>query len=181
SGEGGCVTTDDDRQAVLMRELRHQGMRSRYEYVAIGHNWRMTDLAAAVAIPQMQRLAEINAARRANADLLSSLLEGERRLTLPATPADRTHVWHQYTVLLADGIDRTAVVRAMSAAGIDAGVYYPRLVWDYDAYREHPGVVTAETPRATDIAAHCLSLPVHPGLTLGDVERVAAALRDALP
>jgi dTDP-4-amino-4,6-dideoxygalactose transaminase len=141
----------------------------------------MTDLGAAVAIPQMQRLEEINAARRVNAAALTALLEGDSRLTLPRTPANRAHVWHQYTVLLAAGIDRDSLVQGMAAEGVDAGVYYPRLVWDHDAYREHPGVVTGETPRAADIARRCLSLPVHPGLTAGDVERIVATLREALP
>src|SRR5207244_3169992 len=110
-----------------------------------------------------------------------SLLDGDARLILPRTPADRTHVWHQYTVLVAPGIDRDSVVQAMAAADVDAGVYYPRLVWDHDAYREHPGVVAGDTPRAAEAARRCLSLPVHPGLTPEDVERVVATLREALP
>jgi perosamine synthetase len=180
SGEGGCITTDDDALADRLRVLRNQGMRTRYDYIAIGHNWRMTDIAAAVAIPQMQRLEEINAARNVNAATLTRLLENEPRLAVPRVPAGRTHVWHQYTVLLDDGIDRDAVIASMSNAGVDAGVYYPRLVWDYDAYRDHPRVITAETPNAARAARRCLSLPVHPGLDASDLERVASALREAL-
>jgi dTDP-4-amino-4,6-dideoxygalactose transaminase len=181
SGEGGCVTTNDGRQVELLREMRNQGMRARYEYVNSGYNWRLTDLAAAVAIPQMHRLEAINAARRANAAALTALLCGDARLTLPRTAAERTHVWHQYTVLLAAGIDRASVVQAMAASGVDACVYYPSLVWDHDAYRKHPGVIAGDTPRAADISRRCLSLPVHPGLAPGDLERIAESLREALP
>jgi dTDP-4-amino-4,6-dideoxygalactose transaminase len=181
SGEGGCVTTDDDALAEQLRVLRNQGMRARYEYLAIGRNWRMTDIAAAVAIPQMQRLEHINARRRANADALTELLADDERITTPRVPVDRTHVWHQYTVLLPEDADRNAVVAAMSAAGVDAGVYYPRLVWDYEAYRDHPGVTRDDTPFAASVARRCVSLPVHPGLDEADLELVASALLAALP
>ena len=102
------------------------------------------------------------------------------RVIVPHVPAGRTSVWHQYTVLLAAGIDREAVAMRMAEGGVDAGVYYPRLVWDYDAYRGGPQVVTDATPRAADMAGRCLSLPVHPGLVHDDVERVAVALLSAL-
>ena len=75
SGEGGCVTTDDSMLAERLRVLRNQGMRSRYDYAMIGQNWRMTDVAAAIAIPQMERLDGIVGARRHNAAVLTSLLE----------------------------------------------------------------------------------------------------------
>ena len=103
SGEGGCVTTDDAMVAERLRVTRNQGMRSRYDYAMIGQNWRMTDVAAAIAIPQMQRLDEINARGVANAAALTSLLADEQAVTTPAVPAGRTHVWHQYTMLLEPG------------------------------------------------------------------------------
>lgn len=180
AGEGGCITTDDAAWADALRVLRNQGMRRRYEYVMVGENWRMTDVAAAIAIPQMERLAEINAARRRNAAQLSVLLAGEERITTPQTPPSRQHAWHQYTVLLADGVDRDRLVAQMDEAGIDCGVYYPRLVWDYDAYRQHPQVLVTPTPAAASVARRCLSLPVHPGLTEGDLQRVAETLRTAI-
>jgi perosamine synthetase len=176
SGEGGCVTTDDAMLAERLRVARNQGMRGRYDYAMIGQNWRMTDVAAAIAIPQMEHLDQINASRRANAAALTSLLGGSSSILTPRTPAGRGHVWHQYTVLVDPGIDRDRVVTAMSTAGVDTGVYYPSLVWDHDAYRDHPRVHRDDTPIAADVARRCLSLPVHPGLTPGDIERVAATL-----
>ncbi len=74
SGEGGCVTTDDSMLAERLRIARNQGMRGRYDYAMIGQNWRMTDVAAAIAIPQMERLDTINAARRGNAATLTACL-----------------------------------------------------------------------------------------------------------
>lgn len=180
SGEGGCVTTDDAMLAERLRVIRNQGMRGRYDYAMIGQNWRMTDVAAAIAIPQMERLDAINAARRVRAAELTSLLADIPEVTTPRVPAGRGHVWHQYTVLLENGIDRERVVAFMSSHGVDAGVYYPGLVWDHDAYRQHPNVHRDDTPVARDVASRCLSLPVHPGLSPLDVERVAEALTDAV-
>jgi perosamine synthetase len=180
SGEGGCVTTDDSMLAERLRVLRNQGMRARYDYAMIGQNWRMTDLAAAVAIPQMERLDAIISARRANASALTSLIAANPAVAVPREPAGRTHVWHQYTILLEPGIDRDRVAASMSSDGIDTGVYYPGLVWDHDAYRDHPNVHRGDTPVARDFASRCLSLPVHPGLSTRDLERVAVSLERAI-
>ena len=180
SGEGGCVTTDDAAAADSLRVLRNQGMRRRYEHVMIGENLRMTEVAAAIAIPQMERLEQLNAARRRNAELLSTLLAGEDRLTLPQTPSEHRHVWHQYTVLLDAGVERDAVVASMDDAGIECGVYYPHLVWDHEVYRRHTAVVTMPAPVAELAARRCLSLPVHPGLDESDIERIARELSAAL-
>ena len=180
SGEGGCVTTDDAMLAERLRTLRNQGMRTRYDYAMIGQNWRMTDLAAAIAIPQMERLDEIIATRRRNAWLLTSLLRGEQAVTTPRAPDGRGHVWHQYTILLEPGIDRDRVVASMSSDGVDAGVYYPGLVWDHAAYQKHPNVHRDDTPLARECTTRCISLPVHPSLSAHDLERVAEALDRAL-
>jgi perosamine synthetase len=179
-GEGGLITSSDEGLVRTLRQLRNQGMVERYRYETVGRNLRMTDLQAALGIPQLERLDAANEQRRANAAVLTKLLDGVDGLTLPATPAGRAHVWHQYTVLLPPGTDRNGVADRMRAEGVDSGVYYPRLVWDYDVYRDHPGVVQDDTPRARDAAERCLSLPVHPGLDAADLERVAEALTGAL-
>jgi perosamine synthetase len=180
SGEGGCVTTDDAMLAERLRVIRNQGMRARYDYAMIGQNWRMTDIAAAIAIPQMQRLDAIIDTRRRNAGMLTSLLKGNPAVMTPHVPDGRGHVWHQYTVLLEPGVDRDSVAAAMSSAGIDTGVYYPGLVWEHSAYRDHPNVRRDDTPVARDATTRCLSLPVHPGLSTSDIERVAGRLGRAL-
>jgi perosamine synthetase len=180
SGEGGCVTTDDAMLAQRLRVARNQGMRDRYDYAMIGQNWRMTDVAAAIAIPQMERLDAINATRRAHASELTALLAGSAGVRAPIVPVGRGHVWHQYTVLLDAGIDRDRVVAFMGAQGVDAGVYYPSLVWDHDAYRHHPNVHQDDTPVARDVASRCLSLPVHTGLDADDLERIAETLIAAI-
>ena len=180
AGEGGLLTTDDDAMAHRFRLLRNQGMVERYRYEAIGRNLRMTDLQAALAVPQLERLEDSNAARQANAARLTGLLGGKSGLGLPDVPKGRGHVWHQYTVLLPEDADREHVQSRMRESGVEAGVYYPRLAWDYPIYREHPNVVADDTPVARSVTTRCLSLPVHPGLGPDEVEQVAASLLAAL-
>ena len=183
SGEGGVVTTDDADRAAALRRLRNQGMERRYEYVAVGRNLRMTDLQAAVAVPQMRRLAEARSARRRNAEHLSAGLSGvqEKGLVLPRERSDEVHAWHQYTVLLPGGADRDAFVDSLGRAGVGAGVYYPKLVWDYPPYRELDAVRRDDsTPTAQDVVRRCVSLPVHPHLSQEQLDLVVSAVEDAL-
>jgi dTDP-4-amino-4,6-dideoxygalactose transaminase len=180
AAEGGAVTTHDPVLADRLRMLRNQGMASRYHYEVIGRNLRLSELHAAVAVPQLEQLALINSARAANAARLTEALRAEPAITVPQSPPDRVHVWHQYTVLLPDGVDRDAIVARMRDDGVGTGIYYPQLVWDHPAYRGHPNVVPGDTPNASRAADRCLSLPVHQGLGPDEIERVAATTLTAL-
>ncbi len=181
-GEGGVVTTDDGTVAERIRLLRNQGMRERYEYVMSGSNYRLTDLQAAIAIAQLARLPQVNQNRSRNAARLSAGLAGLPGLAVPAVPAGREHVWHQYTVrVTASGrIDRDGLQDRLAADGIESRPYYPRLVHDYACYRDHPQVVRDDTPEARKAASQVLSLPVHPALTAGDIDRIVRCVREAV-
>jgi perosamine synthetase len=180
TGEGGMVTTDDDGLADRLRVLRNQGMRQRYQYEVPGHNYRMTDLQAAVGLPQVARLGEIVDRRKGNARRLSEGLGDVPGLTVPAELPGRSHVWHQYTVLLDEAVDRDRVVADLAGAGVGAGVYYPRTVFDHDCYRDHPRVVVEEVPVAESVTRRCLSLPVHQHLSDEHLDTIVASLRRAL-
>jgi dTDP-4-amino-4,6-dideoxygalactose transaminase len=181
-GEGGIVTTHDDEVADRLRLLRNQGMRQRYQYEIAGHNYRLTDIQAAIVLPQLRRLKTISEARQANARALTAGLTGIPGLLLPVLPEGREHVWHQYTVrVTADAaVDRDVLSARLTTAGIGNGFYYPRLMHDYACYRGHPLVADDETPFARRVASEVLSLPVHQGLSAGDLDRIVAAVRDVL-
>ena len=178
TGEGGMITTNDDTTADRLRILRNQGMRERYVYEMAGHNYRLTDLQAAVAIPQLARYDSTLAARRRNADLLIEGIRDVPGVIVPRQLDGRGHVWHQFTVRIteASAVPRNEFVSRLAELGIGAGVYYPRLLLDYDAYREHPRVKQASTPVARRIAAEVLSLPVHPHLSESDVSVIIDAV-----
>jgi len=180
TGEGGMITTNDDDIAAKLRIMRNQGMRQRYEYVMAGHNYRLTDLQAAVVLPQLARYDAQLTSRRNNAARLSELLRDVGGLVLPRQLEGREHVWHQYTVLLPEGVDRDFVVSRLAEEGVGSGIYYPKLVYDYDPYRNRPDVIRSETPVAADAARRCLSLPVHPHLSPADLTAVSTAVHKVL-
>lgn len=182
TGEGGMVTTSDDEVADTIRLLRNQGMRARYQYELAGHNFRMTDLQAALGIPQLARIDQLVEARGNNARLLNEGLSGIEGLVTPVVHPDRTHVWHQYTVRITPDakLGRDEFVDAMQRGGVGAGVYYPRLVHDYDCYRDHPRIADDPTPVARRVSGEVVSLPVHPGVSASEVERIVDVARAAL-
>jgi perosamine synthetase len=179
AGEGGVITTDDARLADRLRLLRNQGMRERYRYEVPGHNYRMTELQAAVALPQLTRLGETNERRRRNAERLTEGLSEVPGIRTPQADRGRTHVFHQYTVRVTEEApwDRDRLAADLARLGIESGVYYPRTVYDYNCYRLHSGVRIEPMPRAEAAAREVLSLPVHPGLTDEDLNRIVDAVR----
>jgi len=180
TGEGGMVTTSDGHLADRMRVLRNQGMRARYQYEIVGHNWRMTDVAASIGLAELHVLDERTEARRRNAAALSERLAGIEGLIVPDPGGhDVRHVFHQYTVRITGEakLDRDSLAVALGERGIGSGVYYPKVAYDYDCYRSHPGVVIEAMPNAELVAAQVLSLPVHPFLDATDIDRIGAEIR----
>lgn len=182
TGEGGMVTTDDPEVAARVRMLRNQGMRDAYRYEAIGYNFRMTEVSAAIGLSELRRLSDRTARRRINADRLTEGLRSVKGLVLPSVGPGREHVYHQYTVrITADATcSRDDLAAALLAKGIRTGVYYPRPVYDYDCFTNHPLVPPAHMPCAEQAATEVLSLPVHPGLGDEEIDAVAVAMRDVL-
>lgn len=179
-GEGGMITTNNSQLAERMRILRNQGMRARYEYVVPGHNYRLTDLHAAVAIPQMEDIDGIIAARARNAAALIEGLGGLEGLILPSDRQGDVHVWNQFTIRVTNDapITRDDLVTALTEKGIGTGIYYPSVVFDYDCYKSHPLVSISQVPVAEELVGTCLSIPVHPSLSIEDVEFVIATIRE---
>jgi len=174
SGEGGLITTNDDALAERLRILRNQGMKERYKYEMIGHNYRLTDVHAAIAVPQVAKMYDIALKRSENAAALNEGLSKLETLRLPQQLAGRSHVWHQYTVVLTDRapLNRDEFIAKMAEAGIACGAYYPKLAFDYDCFRNDSRVVIDDVPVATEIAKNCVSLPVHQHLTPAEIAEI---------
>ncbi len=175
SAEGGFVTTDDQAIAAAVRSLRQHGESERYHHEILGYNYRMTDIAAAIGLAQLARVDGFNAARRRHAGMLSTGLAGSKGLTTPEELSGYGHVYHQYTVRMADG--RDAMRSRLAACGIATGVYYPVPVHRQPVYGQR-GYDRQSFPVAERMAREVLSLPVHPALTGPDLERIVRAVRE---
>ena len=166
TGEGGMVTTDDDEVAAQARMLRNHGQSERYLHERIGFNWRMTDVAAAIGMAQLDRLEEANGRRRANARRLN---DGCAGVVTPAERAGCHHVYHQYTVRAPER--REELLSHLRERGVGAVVYYPIPIHRQPVYRRL-GYRDA-LPVAERLSTEVLSLPVHPSLTDQEVDTVA--------
>lgn len=175
TGEGGMVVTDSQDVADRVERFIDHGRTEGYEHASLGHNFRMTDMAAAIGRVQLSKLPDYTGARRANAELLTEALS-DAPVTTPVEPAGRKHVYHQYTIRCDD---RDALHDHLVDAGVGAAVYYPRTIPQQPAYEG----VTAAEPVAERAAEEVLSLPVHPGVTGDDIETIASELRayDPIP
>lgn len=164
--EGGMVLTNDDEIARKLRMIRAQGMNTQYYHEVVGYNFRLTDMAAAIGMVQLGRLPGWTAARIYNAEYFSAQIESVKT---PTVVPGNTHVYHQYTVRVPDGVDRDAVTKRLNEKGVGVRVYYPIPIHKQPVFQQMDGyskVVLPETDKAT---AQVFSLPVHPALT--DEER----------
>jgi dTDP-4-amino-4,6-dideoxygalactose transaminase len=175
TGEGGLITTDDDRLADWIRLYRNQGMRERYRHEILAYNFRLTDVAAAIGLCQLEKLEKNTARRQAIARRYDEAF-ANLPVRTPVIPAGRTHVFHQYTIEVED--DRDGIVDDLAAAGVSTGIYYPIPV-HRQPYVTELGI-QADLPGTDHAAAHSLSLPMFPGLTEEDQETVIAAVRAAV-
>ncbi|HPZ50877.1 MAG TPA: DegT/DnrJ/EryC1/StrS family aminotransferase [Propionibacteriaceae bacterium] len=181
TGEGGMLTTNDDAIADTLRVMRNQGMRARYEYVMAGHNYRLTDLQAALAIPQLNHYDEIVAKRRENAAYLTAGLADVPGVITPKVMPGREHVWHQYTLRITPetGTTRERFIEKLTAHGVGNGIYYPKLVFDYETYQGRDDVIISDCPVAKRIATESVSIPVHPKLTQAQIDEIIAAVTES--
>jgi perosamine synthetase len=171
TGEGGMISTDDAAIADKLRALRSHGQSERYLSTDLGFNYRTTDMASAIGLPQLARLHEFNDKRRANAAYLSEHLRG---VIVPPEPADANAcVWHQYTVRVPQG--REALQAWLGERGVESAVHYPHVLPDQPLYR-NLGYDGAKYPMARRLASEVLSLPVHPGLLQADLETIVSAV-----
>jgi dTDP-4-amino-4,6-dideoxygalactose transaminase len=139
-----------------------------YEHASVGHNFRMTSVAAAIGRAQLNRLPEFNEARRANAATLDDLL-ADTAVETPTEPDGRRHVYHQYTVRTDD---RDGLRDYLDENGVGTGVYYPTPIHEQPAYED----ARADAPVAERAADRALSLPVHPNVTADDLQHIATTI-----
>jgi perosamine synthetase len=168
SAEGGMITTDDEALAQKCRMLRNHGMQRRYYHDLLGYNFRMTDLNAAIGLAQIERLEAFTAQRQANAAYLN---EHIKSVVTPRVMPGVRHVWHQYTIRVDGGRDRDAAVKQLNEAGVGTGVFYP-----VPAYRQahlvEMGLGELNLPVTEQVVKEVISLPVHPQLSQGDLEKI---------
>ncbi|MFQ5695841.1 MAG: DegT/DnrJ/EryC1/StrS family aminotransferase, partial [Terriglobia bacterium] len=190
AGEGGMVTTDNPVWAERIRLQRLHGIRRtdgaqshwRYQVVAPGYKYNLTDVQAALALVQLEKCDAHWAARRRIAERYTKAFGDVEGLETPAVPAEREPSWHLYILQLDParlGFERDFLARALAARGIGTSVHFiPLHLQPY--YQRTFGYQTGDYPNAERAYRRCLSLPIYPGLTEEEVERVIAAVLEVV-
>jgi len=179
TGEGGIVTVGEAPVKQRIDSERNQGRAPNMDWLdhdRLGFNYRLSDIACALGIAQLERLDELLGARARAAVRYREALAGIEEIELPCPDGGgAARGWFVFTVLLPRGVDRDATIRALRERGIASKPYLPAIHL-MSFYRERFGHRPGEFPVCEDAAARSLALPFFPGLSEGQVARVAAAL-----
>ncbi|MHB9131091.1 MAG: DegT/DnrJ/EryC1/StrS family aminotransferase [Armatimonadota bacterium] len=176
TSEGGIITSRDAELLDRCRLLIDHGAPQRYQHIAFGLNYRMTSIAAAIGLCQLERLPAWNARRQTNAARLSAALADLPGVRVPVARPNVTHVFHQYVLQVAE---RATLQAHLTQAGVGTAVHYPCTILD-QPYYQSLGYTSDPYPAAQHLSATVLSLPVHPSLTDDDLETIITAVRQAV-
>lgn len=187
TGEGGCVVTRDQKLADQIARLRFHGIDRQawnrygksgsqdYEIVLPGYKYNMMDIQAAIGIHQLKELGGFIARRNELADRYQDALSDWKQWTLPARPAyNHLHSWHIYTPLINEDVThmtRDEFMQAMKERNIGTGLHY-RAAHLYPYYRQAFGFKPGDFPHTEDVCERIVSLPLFPGMTDAEHDRV---------
>lgn len=169
SGEGGVIVTNNKRLYEKLQMIRNHGMIKGYDSKIFGLNLRLPEISAAIAKIQMKKLPKFIQLRRRNAKLLSELL-ANTKITIPFERKNEKFNWSLYTITTKN---RGLILKKLNSKGIGAAVYYPIPVHKIPIYK------TKSKLTNTDWASkHVISLPVHPNVSVKNIEYIAKTVRD---
>ncbi|MFO0901874.1 MAG: DegT/DnrJ/EryC1/StrS family aminotransferase [Pirellulales bacterium] len=180
-GDGGMLTTNDDKLAERLRLFAAHGMNPRYYHRVVGINSRLDTLQAAVLGVKLKHLADWTEARRENAARYTRLFQESglaSSVALPLEDEQCQHVWNQFTLRIPHG-RRDAVRMQLTQRGIGSEIYYPVPLHLQECF-EPLGYQMGDLPHTERAAAEVLSLPIFPELTAAEQHRVVDALVDIL-
>ena len=182
-GDGGAITTQDGDLAERLVDYRVHGMRPKYYHHAVGGNFRLDAIQAAILDVKLRHLDGWTEGRQRNAaryaGLMSDLVEAGR-IELPETLPNRRHVYNQYIVRFPDGeAVRESVRKHLQDQGIGTEIYYPLTLPAQSCFSDLADH-RQSFPVSESAAGTSLALPIFPELSEAELDRVAAAIREAL-
>lgn len=174
-GDGGIITTSDDRLAERIRQLRHHGSKQKYIHERIGYNSRLDEIHAAILLIGLEHIDTWNEKRRFLADRYRKRLASQPMLRIPPEAANRTHIYHLFCIQT----DRRDLIRKELERGdIQNAVYYPCPLHLQEAYRllkYQPGSL----PVAERMSEQLLALPLSPFLLECEQDQIIDVLLGA--
>jgi len=171
-GDGGCITTDDEKIAQKVRISRDHGRTSKYEHVEEGYNERLDNLQAAILRVKLKHLEEWTSKRRENAKLYNELLGGT--VETPKEADYAKHVYHLYVIRVKQ---RDKLMNFLRENGVSAGIHYPIPLHMQPAYKN---MNFGSYPNVEEHAKEILSLPMFPELSSEQIEYIAKKIKEFL-
>lgn len=180
SGEGGLITTNSRLIQEKCRRFRHHGQseKTRYQYWDLGYNYRMTDIAAAIALEQLKKIERFTQKRISNAQRLKEGLKDIPGLILPREKKGFKHVFHQFTIRVTRGfkLNRDKLLNYLKKKGIICGVYYPKPLHLHPHFKRM-GYKKGDFPVAEKVSGEVISLPAHPSLSCADLDYIVKVIK----
>ncbi|MGM0520196.1 MAG: DegT/DnrJ/EryC1/StrS family aminotransferase, partial [Campylobacterota bacterium] len=173
SGEGGFITTNSEKYAETCRCVRNQGQSERYKHVMLGHNYRMTDVTAAIAIEQLKRVEWIMEEKNALAKAYNSLFAGHKLLRTPYVPEYVSrHSWYMYSLIVDEKVDRDCMIKIMKEKGVDSRLSFPLIPYQ-PIYKELYGYKKGDFPKSEKIFKTFLDIPNWVNMPIDVIHKVA--------
>lgn len=176
-GDGGAIFTNDDDLAGKLRMIANHGQSVQYVHDSIGVNSRLDSIQAAILRIKLRSLDNYCKARNKAADYYDKAFSSNSKITMPARAKNSTHVFHQYTLLLADGVDRNALREFLAAKGIPAMIYYPIALHMQKAYTD-PRYKEGDFPVTENLCKRVISLPMHTELDEEQLKFITDAVNE---
>ena len=174
-GDGGAINTDDDTLADNLRRVANHGQNRRYYHDVVGVNSRLDSMQAAILNCKLPHLDDYNRRRQEAAAYYDARLEGIDGLLVPARLPASTHVFHQYTLRVAND-RRDALQRHLQEAGVPSMVYYPVPLYDQAAFRGTAANKIEHLPVTDQLCREVISLPMHSELTADALAHICGAV-----
>ena len=176
-GDGGAVFTNSDKLAERLRVFANHGMKVRYYHDLVGINSRLDSMQAAILDVKLNHLDEYAEARQYAANYYNRTFANTDKIITPATADFTTHVFHQYTMVLADGVDRKGLQEHLAEKGIASAVYYPVPLHLQKAYKD-ARYGEGDFPITEHLSNHVLSLPIHTEMNDNILKYITEAVLD---
>jgi len=181
SGLGGMITTDDSNLAEAARLMRTHGQNSQGQMIMLGHEWRLSEIAAIVGKHQLEHLEQFVKRRNEIAEYYTAALGNVGVISLFQTPTNLRHSYYKYPLKLDEGIEREKLATMLSREyGIETGhIYYPPCHL-HPFYMERFGTREGDLPVAEKVLRRVLCLPLHLGITETNLHYITHSLVESL-
>ena len=172
-GDGGAITTDDEKVVTELKALRNHGCHKTYHHEEIGYNSRLDEIQAAVLRIKLKMLDSLLYARRENAKQYLEQLADLKEIFLPTTPDPTQHTYNQFTIRVKE---RDKLQKYLKDQGVPAMVYYPISLHLQEAY-QNLGGKPGDFPISEQAQKEVLSIPIFPELQNKEISEVCQAIR----